>query len=103
MYGENGELEYGGSEKYKYLPKEGPEEWEYEYFKGANIDDLLDVGLERNYFDYDKNIKNKIDFYKAPSVDSIIKSESEMHWYSYYKKWSLRKTFIMLQNIAGLM
>ena len=28
MYGENGELEYGGNDKYKYLPKEGVEEWE---------------------------------------------------------------------------
>ena len=101
MYGENGELEYGGSEKYKYLPKEGPEEWEYEYFKGANIDDLLDVGLERNYFDYDKNIKNKIDFYKAPSVDSIIKSESEMHWYSYYKKWVPQENFYYASKYCG--
>jgi len=30
FYGENGELEYGGSDKYKNLPKEGAEEWEYE-------------------------------------------------------------------------
>ena len=33
MYGENGELEYGGNDKYKYLPKEGVEEWEDQYFK----------------------------------------------------------------------
>ena len=28
MYGENGELEYGGNDKYKHLPKEGIEEWD---------------------------------------------------------------------------
>ena len=47
FYGENGELEYGGSEKYKYLPKEGPEEWEYEYLKGVTVDKLLAIGKER--------------------------------------------------------
>ena len=46
MYGENGELEYGGSEKYKNVPKEGPEEWEHEYFKGANVDDLVEIELK---------------------------------------------------------
>jgi len=46
FYGENGELEYGGSTKYWNQPKEGPEEWEYEYFKGAAVDDLLENGIE---------------------------------------------------------
>ena len=45
MYGENGELEYGGSEKYKNLCKEGPEEWEHEYYKGSSIDDLIHEGV----------------------------------------------------------
>ena len=48
MYGENGELEYGGNDKYKYLPKEGVEEWENQYFRGNNIDKFIDIGLQKN-------------------------------------------------------
>ena len=32
FYGENGELEYGGSEKYMNAPKESPEDWERHYY-----------------------------------------------------------------------
>ena len=32
FYGEN-ELEYGGTEKYKNMPKESPEEWEEHYLR----------------------------------------------------------------------
>tara|TARA_B100000315_G_scaffold233911_1_gene247478 strand:- start:1956 stop:3155 length:1200 start_codon:yes stop_codon:yes gene_type:complete len=93
MYGENGELEYGGSEKYKHLAKEGPEEWEYEYFKGANVDDLAEVGLERGYFKEDDVLDKTLQLYKAPSPDTIIKSGSEMHWYSYYHKWTPQENY----------
>ena len=88
MYGENGELEYGGSEKYKHNPKEGPEEWEYEYFKGANVDDLAEIGLEKGYFKKNELLKNTLQLYKAPHPDTIKKSGTEMHWYSYYNKWT---------------
>ena len=101
MYGENGELEYGGSEKYKYLPQEGPEEWEYEYFKGANVDDLVNIGLEKNYFNKNENIPNKVGLYKAPSVDDILKSNSEMHWFSYYKKWVPQENFYYASKYCG--
>ena len=87
FYGENGELEYGGAEKYKYLPKEGPKEWEYEYFKGTSIDELVDIGLQRGILKKEEILGKALQLYKAPSPDEIIKSETEMHWYSYYNKW----------------
>ena len=43
FYGENGELEYGGSTDYKYKPKEDPEVWEKHHFRGAAVDKLADV------------------------------------------------------------
>lgn len=49
FYGENGEAEYGGSEKYKYAPKQGPEDWEAQYFKGTSVDDLLKEGKNAKY------------------------------------------------------
>ena len=50
MYGENGELEYGGVDKYKNLPKEGVEEWEKNYFRGNIVDKFINIGLERKVF-----------------------------------------------------
>tara|TARA_B100002019_G_scaffold292166_1_gene314446 strand:- start:3647 stop:4855 length:1209 start_codon:yes stop_codon:yes gene_type:complete len=87
FYGENGEVEYGGSEKYKYLPKEGPDEWEYEYFKGAAIDKIINRGLETKVFTNNEANDPSFKFYRAPDPQKIIESGIEMHWYSYYKKW----------------
>jgi len=93
FYGENGELEYGGSEKYKHLPKEGVEEWEYEYFKGASVDALVEIGLERGLFKKDEILENTLQWYKPPHPDLIRKSGAEMHWYSYYKKWTPQENY----------
>lgn len=87
MYGENGELEYGGSEKYKHQPKEGPEEWTEEYFKGAEIDKLAGVGIELNILNEKDLTPKSLQLYRPPDPDLILESGAEMHWYSYYHKW----------------
>ena len=87
MYGENGELEYGGNDKYKYLPKEGVEEWEDQYFKSNNVDKFIDIGLQNKIFKKKEVQSSDIKFYKPPDPNLIIKSKTEMHWMSYYKKW----------------
>jgi N-acetyl sugar amidotransferase len=102
FYGENGELEYGGTEKYKYLPKEGVEEWEYEYFKGASVDTLVDVGLEGGLFKKDEILENTLQWYRPPHPDLIRKSGAEMHWYSYYKKWTPQENYYYCFKHTGL-
>ena len=87
MYGENGELEYGGSEKYKLRPKEGPEEWTEEYTKGSTIDELADVGLQWGILEKGDILPHTLDMYKAPPMEEVARSGCEMHWYSYYTKW----------------
>ncbi len=87
MYGENGELEYGGNDKYKYLPKEGVEEWENQYFRGNNVEKFIDIGLQKKVFQKNEVQSSEIKFYKSPDPNQIIKSKTEMHWFSYYKKW----------------
>ena len=101
MYGENGELEYGGSEKYKNLCKEGPEEWEHEYYKGSSIDDLIQEGINKNLF-LENEIKEKtLDLYKAPNPEEILKSGAEMHWYSYYNKWTPQENYYYAYKYTG--
>jgi len=101
FYGENGELEYGGSEKYKNAPKETPEEWEYEYFKGSSVDDLVEYGVDMGVLD-DNDIKNPaMSLYKPPSPDSIVDLGIEMHWYSYYTKWTPQENFYYAATHTG--
>lgn len=93
MYGENGELEYGGSTKYKDKPKEGPEEWEREYFKGASVDELVEHGLRTGILNKSDIKENTMQWYKAPAPQVIEDMGLEMHWYSYYEKWTPQENF----------
>ena len=87
MYGENGELEYGGSEKYKTRPSEGPEEWQEYYFKGSSVDELAGIGMELGRLKEEDILPHTLQLYKSPPPEEIVKSATEMHWYSYYDKW----------------
>ena len=101
FYGENGELEYGGSEKYKNLPKEGPEEWAHEYFKGASVDELVEVGVQRGVFRKEEITPQTLQWYKAPSVEAIERLGLEMHWYSYYQPWVPQENFYYAATHTG--
>jgi len=101
FYGENGELEYGGSTKYWDQPKEGPEEWEYEYFKGASVDRLVEKGVEFGLIQPNEIKPEHLTLYKPPHPDSIIKAGLEMHWYSYYQRWVPQENFYYAVNHTG--
>ena len=102
FYGENGELEYGGSAQYKHQPKEGPEEWTKSYFKGAGIDDLVAHGIERGLMQQGEMDPQTLAFYKPPHPDAIINSGIEMHWYSYYHKWIPQENYYYAFRHTGM-
>jgi N-acetyl sugar amidotransferase len=101
FYGENGELEYGGSVKYKDRAQEGPEEWDYEYFKGTGVDALIDLGLQRGLLESRHVIPSELHWYKAPHPDVIKKMNLEMHWWSYYQKWVPQENFYYAATHTG--
>lgn len=101
MYGENGELEYGGSEKYKHIPKEGPEEWKEEYFKGTSVDDLVQTGVQRGIFTPDEVKLETMRLYKPPHPEIIERQGIEMHWYSYYDKWIPQENWYYSVKYSG--
>lgn len=101
MYGENGELEYGGSEKYKHRPSERVEEWTEEYTKGSTIDELVNIGLEWGVLKEEEILPHTLDIYKAPLVEDILRSGCEMHWYSYYHKWVPEENYYYSVNNTG--
>lgn len=102
MYGENGELEYGGSDKYKNIPKEGPEEWTEQYYKGTSVDTLVDVGLQRGLLTSKEAKSQTISWYKPPSPDAVQKAGVEMHWFSYYKKWTPQENYYYAVRHCGM-
>lgn len=101
FYGENGELEYGGSVKYKNMAKEPPENWEDAYFKGAGIDKLVAQGLEAGILNKSDFTKSSFTWYKAPNLDLIRKKGIELHWWSYYQKWIPQENFYYVATHTG--
>jgi len=93
FYGENGEVEYGGSQAYKNKPCEGPEEWEREYFKGAAVDKLIEQGLESGVFSHDEVYGERMQLYRPPDPNVVAEQGTEMHWFSYYRKWVPQENF----------
>jgi len=102
FFGENGELEYGGNTKYKNKPKEGPEEWKNYYYKGSTIDELVNAGIKSGLFDESEIKEKTLDWYKAPKSETIEQKQIEMHWYSYYVKWTPQENYYYSVKHTGL-
>lgn len=78
MYGENGEVEYGGDMKNAYKPTRNYKmDHKKHYFSGLAPEDLVKYGVT----------KNDIRPYTAPSNEKLDKLGCEIHFYGYYKKW----------------
>ena len=86
FYGENGELEYGGSEAYKNKPMEGPEEWEVEYFKGTSVEKLAKIAVQRGIFTAEEEQAATMQLYRPPPTEVIQQTKVEMHWFSYVER-----------------
>ncbi len=98
FYGENGEIEYGGSFKNWDKPYEDPSDWEKFYFKGTGVDVLVEEGVKMGIISEEETKQNNFDFYKAPPLEDIKKLNVQMHWWSYYKLWVPQENFYYAAN-----
>ena len=101
FYGESGEVEYGGSLKNMNKSHESVEDWDELYFKGLNIDGLIDVGLKNNILTKTEIANNALEFYRPPSIQKINNIGTEMHWYSFYKKWMPQENYYYANENTG--
>ncbi|CAI2717015.1 Legionaminic acid biosynthesis protein PtmG [Nitrospina watsonii] len=101
FYGENGDLEYGGSTKYKHSPKESLEDWAKHYYKGGDIDELAKVGLDKGIFKKEEILPDKLNWYKPPAPEKVERLGLEMHWYSYYTKWTPQENYYYVVKNTG--
>lgn len=78
MYGENGEVEYGGDMKNAFTPtRDYKADHKKHYFSGLGPEDLVKYGVSS------QDIKP----YMAPDNKELDDINCEIHFYGYYKKW----------------
>lgn len=83
MYGENGEVEYGGDMKNAFVPTRTIFDYSKHYFSGFSPKDFLR---------YDLSPKDIYPFL-GPDREFIRKSGIQMHFFGYYKFWDPQENF----------
>jgi N-acetyl sugar amidotransferase len=101
FYGENGELEYGGSLHALDKACEDIRDWKDLYFRGNGVDELAEIGKECGVFGKDELLPHSLDIYKAPPPETVEKLGLEMHWFSYYKKWIPQENYYCAVEHSG--
>lgn len=91
MYGENGEVEYGGDMKNAYSPTRQIEDHDKHYFSGLPPEFWQKHGISLN------------DLYPfmAPKHDDVKKNNTEIHFYSYYQYWDPQENYYYCKEHTG--
>jgi len=92
MYGENGEVEYGGDMKNAFKPtRDYKGDQAKHYFSNLLPEDFLKYGLN----------ENDILPYMPPSDEELDSLSTEIHFYGYYKKWVPQENFYYCVENTG--
>lgn len=91
MYGENGEVEYGGDMKNAYRPTRDIEDHDKHYFSGLPPEFWTEHGVSMA----------DLHPYLAPPYAGILKNKTEIHFMGYYKRWDPQENFYYCQNNTG--
>lgn len=94
MYGENGEVEYGGDSKNEEHPSHNlKEDMDKHYFSGVGPMEWVRKGYS----------KNDLMFYMPPAIEEMEKIGVQCHFFGYYKKWDPRKNAELAQARTGFL
>lgn len=91
MYGENGEVEYGGSMKNAFRPDRDIQDHDEHYFSGLPPQFWEDHGVS----------KKDLAPFMAPSYKSILDNKTEIHFFGYYKFWDPQEIYRYCKNNTG--
>jgi len=88
MYGENGEVEYGGNMKNAFSPTRQIEDHESHYFSGMPPEFWVEHGL------------SLVDLapFRAPAYEAIMANQTEIHFFGYYRFWDPQENFYYCQE-----
>lgn len=91
MYGENGEVEYGGDMKNAHKPTREIEDHNKHYFSNMGPEVWKDYGLT------EADLKP----YMAPDFEKIKDNNTEIHFMSYYTKWDPQENYYYCAENTG--
>jgi len=92
MYGENGEVEYGGDMKNAFSPtRDYRTDHKDHYFSGISPEDLIHYGIS----------EKEIFRYGSPSVEELDAMGAEIHFLGYYKKWTPQEHYYYCVEHTG--
>jgi N-acetyl sugar amidotransferase len=99
MFAENGEAEYGGTNKDWYSPGRKWEDFQECYFS-STLDDMVRIGKEDGYIT--EPIENKtLDMFTRPSAEELDKAGVQMHWFGYYHHWTPQENYYYAAENTG--
>ena len=91
MYGENGEVEYGGDMKNAHIPSRTIKDHDKHYFSGKPPEFWKEHGVEdRDLFPY-----------MPPTNKEIVDNETVIHFMSYYVNWDPQENFYYCVENTG--
>lgn len=91
MYGENGEVEYGGDMKNAHKPTREIQDHDKHYFSG----------LPPEFWkEHEVSLADLYPF-MAPRYEEILKNKTEIHFLSYYKFWDPQENFYYCKENTG--
>ena len=92
MYGENGEVEYGGDMKNAYKPtRDYKDDQVKHYFSGLEPKDFTKYGIN------EKDLLN----YSSPPYEELDKIKAEIHFMSHYNKWIPQENYYYCVENTG--
>jgi N-acetyl sugar amidotransferase len=92
MYGENGEVEYGGDMKNAFKPtRDYKTDHKLHYFSGLPPEEVRNYGIDI------KEIKS----YQSPPSAELDALGTELHFYGYYKKWVPQENYYYCVENTG--
>jgi N-acetyl sugar amidotransferase len=91
MYGENGEVEYGGDMKNANRPNRDIADHDSHYFSGLPPEFWVEKGIELS------------DLYpfRAPKFEEVLANKTEIHFLSYYKFWDPQENYYYCHENTG--
>ena len=91
MYGENGEVEYGGDMKNAMKPTRDISDHDLHYFSGLPPEFWTNQGIElRDLFPF-----------RSPEFQKIKDNDTEIHFMSYYKFWDPQENYYYCHENTG--
>lgn len=91
MYGENGEVEYGGDMKNAFSPTREISDHDGHYFSGRPPSFWEEHGLT----------KQDLSPFMAPSFADIKSNKTEIHFFGYYKYWDPQECYYYARENTG--